>query len=105
MYSSYTINVVWLQASTREPYWLQYLFLKTPNVTIRSVFKNQITYMKSMCFHSHAFSLSGSTAQSSNLSFSYSFQYMAKFGTVGQSLHFNDTVRELHNDVIFIVNG
>ena len=60
--------------------------------------------MKSMCFHTHAFFLSGSTAQNSNLSFSYSFQYMTKFGTVGQSLHFNDTVRELHNDVIFIVN-
>ena len=44
-YSSYTVNLAWLQSSTREPWWLQYfksLLLKMPIVTIWSVFQNQV---------------------------------------------------------------
>ena len=39
--SSYTVDPAWLQSSTREPWGLQYLklvFLKTPIVTLWSVF-------------------------------------------------------------------
>ena len=38
--------LAWLQSSTRELQWLEYLksvFLKIPNVTTWSVFQNQVT--------------------------------------------------------------
>ena len=40
--SSYTVNLVWLQSSTRKPQWFQYLKFKIPNMTIWSVFQNQV---------------------------------------------------------------
>ena len=45
--SSYTVYLAWLQSSTRELQWLEYLksvFLETPYVTTWSVFQNQVTY-------------------------------------------------------------
>ena len=45
--SSYTVYLAWLQSSTRELWWLEYLksvFLKIPNVTNWLVFQNQVTY-------------------------------------------------------------
>ena len=44
-YSSYTVNLVWLQSSPREPWWLQYfklVFIKILIVTVCSIFQNQI---------------------------------------------------------------
>ena len=42
----YTVYLAWLQSSTRELQWLEYLksiFLKIPNVTTWLVFQNQVT--------------------------------------------------------------
>ena len=51
--SSYTVYLAWLQCSTRELQWLEYLksvFLEIPNVTTWSVFQNQVTYgIKANC--------------------------------------------------------
>ena len=47
--SSYTVYLAWLQSSTRELQWLEYLksaFLKIPNVTTWSVFQIQVTNNK-----------------------------------------------------------
>ena len=41
-------NLVWLQSSMREPWWLQYLkslLLEILFVTTWSVFQNQVTYV------------------------------------------------------------
>ena len=53
-FCSYSVYLAWLQSSTRKPQCFQYLklgFLKIPNVTIRSVFENQVIYIK----HSYLF--------------------------------------------------
>ena len=45
---------MWLQSSTRELQWLEYLktvFLKIPNMTSWSVFRNQVTIIICYCFH------------------------------------------------------
>ena len=54
----YAVNLGWLQSSTREPWWLQYLnlaFLEIPNVTIWSVFQDQVTYMHTRMYVQHAY--------------------------------------------------
>ena len=46
-YFIYTVNLVQLQSSTRNPqqfYYLKLVFLEIPNVIIWSIFQNQVTY-------------------------------------------------------------
>ena len=44
---TYTVSLVWLHCSTREPQWLQYIklvFLEIKSVPLRTVFANPVTY-------------------------------------------------------------
>ena len=43
-YSSYTVNLAWLQSSTREPWWLQYL--KSLLLEIRLICDNLAGFSK-----------------------------------------------------------
>ena len=47
-YSNYTVNMAWLQSSTTEPQQFKYfksVFLKIPNVPLRMVFAETVTYI------------------------------------------------------------
>ena len=56
--SCYTVCLAWLQSSTRELKWFEYLksvFLKIPNVTTWSVFQNQVTYLATYSAYSQIY--------------------------------------------------
>ena len=55
-YSSYTVNLVWLHPSIREPQGVQcfkLVILELPNVRFRSVFVNPVTYNYLTSYHNY----------------------------------------------------